>query len=82
LEKEDKLDQKREGRRWRELRTVREINKACRAYAFSGSGHPVYCTAEGYDGNVRVRGAKTVGGVLWVRTNEHWIIGPHAVFLV
>jgi phenolic acid decarboxylase len=66
-----------------ELRTPRAINKACRAYAIGGSGHPVYATAEGYSYNIRVSAARTVGGTLHIKTpGGGWIRNPTMVFSV
>jgi hypothetical protein len=64
------------------LTSPRAINKACYSAAVGGSGHPVYCTAEGYSGNIRVIGAKTVKGALLVKSiNGDWTI-PQLVFSV
>jgi hypothetical protein len=66
-----------------ELKSVRAINRACQAYAVGGSGHPVYCTATGYSGNVRVISAKTVKGMLIVKSvNGDLIFDPTMVFSV
>jgi hypothetical protein len=65
-----------------ELRSVRKINQTAQAYAVGGSGHPVYCTAEGYDGNIRVVGAKTVKGVLLVKSPGGDWVHPSLVFSV
>lgn len=60
-----------------ELHSTRAINKACRDYATGGSGHPVYCTAEGYSYNLRVIAAKTVKGKRLVKTTQGRWVHPH-----
>ena len=66
-----------------ELKTPRAINKACQAYTTGGSGHPVYATAEGHSGNIRVSAARTVNGILQIKTpGGGWISNPTMVFSV
>lgn len=62
--------------------SIRQINEFCRAYAFGGSRHPVYCNVEGNTSNVRVFRARSVKGELQIKDQQGRWVHPVKVYTI